>query len=93
MGIYVADSNYVFHDMCITGGDGNRGRYSNLRLNAMITKANKIADRKPWQRKEWVIPPDQNSSFVANLEMVLDVYKRPFDPQNPVVVWMNPQNN
>jgi len=33
----------------------------------------------------WVIPPEQNSSFVANMEMVLDVYKRPFDPRNPVI--------
>jgi len=32
-----------------------------------------------------VIPPAQNSSFVANMEMVLDVYKRPFDPKRPVV--------
>ena len=32
-----------------------------------------------------MIPPGQNSSFVANMEMVLDVYKRPFDPRNPVV--------
>jgi len=31
------------------------------------------------------IPPEKNSSFVANMEMVLDVYKRPFDPRNPVV--------
>ena len=32
-----------------------------------------------------MIPPAQNSSFVANMEMVLDVYKRPFDPKRPVV--------
>jgi len=32
-----------------------------------------------------VIPPEQNGSFVANMEMVLDVYKRPFDPNHPVV--------
>ena len=32
-----------------------------------------------------VIPPDQNSSFVANMEKVLDVYKRPYNPQFPVV--------
>lgn len=32
-----------------------------------------------------MIPPDHNGSFVANMEKVLDVYKRPFDPQNPVV--------
>ncbi|MDD3564119.1 MAG: IS630 family transposase [Methanothrix sp.] len=40
---------------------------------------------KPWQRKGWVIPPNQNGSFVANMEIVLDVYKRPFDPRHPVV--------
>jgi hypothetical protein len=40
---------------------------------------------KPWQRKGGVIPPEQNSNFVANMEMVLDVYKRPFDPLYPVV--------
>ncbi|HHT9147358.1 MAG TPA: IS630 family transposase [Candidatus Wunengus sp. YC61] len=40
---------------------------------------------KPWQHKGWVIPPEQNGSFVANMEMVLDVYKRPFDPLYPVV--------
>jgi len=32
-----------------------------------------------------VIPPEQNGSFVANMEMVLDVYKRPFDPLHPIV--------
>jgi hypothetical protein len=30
-------------------------------------------------------PSEQNSSFVANMEIVLDVCKRPFDPRNPVV--------
>lgn len=32
-----------------------------------------------------MIPPEQNGSFVANMEMVLDVYKRQFDPLYPVV--------
>lgn len=32
-----------------------------------------------------MIPPQQNGSFVANMEMVLDVYKRPFDSRFPVV--------
>ena len=32
-----------------------------------------------------MIPPKQNSSFVAHMEMVLDVYKRPFNPLYPVV--------
>ena len=32
-----------------------------------------------------MIPPEQNGSFVANMEMVLDVYKRPLNTRNPVV--------
>jgi len=32
-----------------------------------------------------VIPPKNNSEFVANMEQVLDVYKRPYDQDNPVV--------
>lgn len=40
---------------------------------------------KPWQKKQWVIPPRQNGDFVAQMELVLDVYKRPYDPLHPVV--------
>jgi hypothetical protein len=32
-----------------------------------------------------VIPPECNSEFVANMEKVLDVYKRPYNEDNPVV--------
>jgi len=32
-----------------------------------------------------VIPPLQNGDFVANMEKVLDVYKRPYDKKYPVV--------
>jgi len=32
-----------------------------------------------------VIPPEQNSHFVANMERVLDVYKLPYDADYPVV--------
>ena len=32
-----------------------------------------------------MIPPEQNGSFVAHMEMVLDVYRRPMDPRYPVV--------
>ena len=32
-----------------------------------------------------MIPPECNSDFVANMEKVLDVYKRPYDEDNPVV--------
>lgn len=32
-----------------------------------------------------MIPPEHNGSFVANMEKVLDVYKRLYDPLHPVV--------
>lgn len=32
-----------------------------------------------------MIPPKQNAAFVANMEDVLEVYKRPYDPKRPVV--------
>jgi hypothetical protein len=35
--------------------------------------------------KGWVIPPEQSSEFVANMEHVLDIYKKPYDPEYPVV--------
>jgi transposase len=40
---------------------------------------------RPWKVKNWVIPPEQNAEFVANMEQVLDVYKRSYDENNPVV--------
>jgi hypothetical protein len=36
-------------------------------------------------KQQWVIPPEQNAEFVAAMEDVLEVYKRPYDPQYPVV--------
>ena len=33
----------------------------------------------------WVIPPHANGEFVARMEHVLDVYKRPYDPLHPGV--------
>jgi len=35
--------------------------------------------------KQWCIPPQANAEFVWKMEDVLDVYKRPYDPQRPVV--------
>jgi hypothetical protein len=32
-----------------------------------------------------VIPPKQNAEFVANMEDVLEIYKRPYDPAFPVI--------
>ncbi|CAG0935228.1 hypothetical protein TFLX_04060 [Thermoflexales bacterium] len=33
----------------------------------------------------WCIPPQQNAAFVADMEQVLDVYQRPYDPRFPVI--------
>lgn len=33
----------------------------------------------------WCIPPEQDAAFVCQMEQVLEVYKRPYDPQHPVV--------
>jgi hypothetical protein len=33
----------------------------------------------------WCIPPDQNASFVAHMEDVLEVYSRQYDPRRPMV--------
>ena len=40
---------------------------------------------KPWKVKGWVIPPKENAEFVAHMENVLDVYKRPYSKDFPVV--------
>jgi hypothetical protein len=34
---------------------------------------------------QWVIPPEHNGAFVAQMEQVLDAYKRPYDPLRPLV--------
>ena len=44
----------------------------------------KKSETKPWLVDEWLIP-DPGGAFVAAMEDVLDVYKRPYDPKNPVV--------
>lgn len=33
----------------------------------------------------WCIPPQENAAFVCQMEQVLEVYRRPHDPQFPVV--------
>ena len=33
----------------------------------------------------WCIPPEQDAAFVCQMEQVLEVYKRPYNPRFPVV--------
>ncbi|MBU4398465.1 MAG: IS630 family transposase [Planctomycetes bacterium] len=50
-----------------------------------VRGAAKKNEIKPWRRRQWVIPPEQNADFVCAMEDVLEVYHRPYDPQRPVV--------
>ena len=40
---------------------------------------------QPWRHKQWVIPPEANADFVCAMEDVLEVYKRPYNAERPVV--------
>ena len=33
----------------------------------------------------WVIPPEADAEFVANMEEVLDTYAKPYDPTHPIL--------
>jgi hypothetical protein len=35
--------------------------------------------------KYWVIPPDQDAEFAANMEEVIETYETAYDPQRPVL--------
>jgi transposase len=50
-----------------------------------IRKALHASELKPWQDKEWCIPPEGNAEFVDAMEKVLDVYMEEPDPDNPVI--------
>ena len=47
-----------------------------------VLKKNEL---KPWKRQGWIIPPDHDADFVAAMENVLDVYRRPYSADFPVV--------
>ena len=36
-------------------------------------------------KEEWCIPPKANAAFVCQMENVLDVYQRPYDPKRPQI--------
>jgi hypothetical protein len=40
---------------------------------------------KPWLRTRWCLPPQGSAAFVCQMEDVLDVYERPYDPAYPQV--------
>jgi hypothetical protein len=40
---------------------------------------------KPWLKQMWCIPPKANATFVSQMEDVLAVYQRPYDPRRPQI--------
>jgi hypothetical protein len=40
---------------------------------------------KPWRKVMWCIPAEQDGAFVARMEQLLELYRRPYDPRRPVV--------
>ena len=57
------------------------------------TKCSKKNELKPWKVKGWVIPPEQNSGFVANMEQVLDVHKDATMLSFRLFAWMSHPSN
>ena len=50
-----------------------------------VSKSLRDCRLKPWQGKEWCIPPEGSAEFVADMERVLDTYKMPPDSERPLV--------
>lgn len=70
------------------GAVGRQDGGTKVRGQPLVCNSQRSAKKnelKPWKTKEWVIPPEQNSAFVAQMEQVLDVYKEPYDADFPVV--------
>jgi hypothetical protein len=40
---------------------------------------------KPWLKQQWCIPPEANGAFVCAMEDILEVYRRPYDADTPLV--------
>lgn len=50
-----------------------------------VRQALQANELKPWLRKEWCIPPEQNGEFVCHMEDILEVYRRTPDPRRPLI--------
>jgi hypothetical protein len=47
-----------------------------------VLKKNEL---KPWLNESWVIPLEANAEFVCQMEDILQLYTRPYDPDYPLV--------
>lgn len=59
--------------------------YANELSHETVRQVLSENELKPWLRKEWCIPPNENAQFVYHMEDILDVYQRPADPRCPLV--------
>jgi hypothetical protein len=50
-----------------------------------ILGALKKTPLKPHQKEHWRIPPKENAAFAANMEDVLEVYRRPYEERRPII--------
>jgi transposase len=50
-----------------------------------IRKVLKKNELKPWQKKQWCIPPEENAEFVCAMEDVLEIYCQEYNENNPVI--------
>ena len=64
------------------GGTGDR-RVGQSRNGPADAKKNGMTNRKI---EYWVIPPEADGEFVANMEEVLETYAKPYDPDAPGAV-------
>src|SRR5262249_44056989 len=72
-------------DVDAAGKRGGGTEHCRTRLRQHNRADAKKNTLKPHLQKQWVIPPEQNASFVANMEDVVEVYQRSHDPARPVV--------
>ncbi|RYU93189.1 IS630 family transposase [Emticicia agri] len=63
----------------------NRNAGSRAYLHYNGRKNYKKNELKPFQKEQWVIPAEKSAAFVCQMERVLDVYQREYDPMYPVV--------
>jgi len=60
----------------------------NITNNISSSTVGRVLKRKiikPWLKQEWKIPPKEDAAFVCQMERVLDIYQRKYDPAHPVV--------
>ena len=54
-------------------------------LTKLFARRSKKNELKPWLKEGWYIPPKANATFVCQMEDILDVYKRPYNPKRPQI--------